>query len=600
MQIFKLRFKSILYALSFGLAILFCLFFARICLAGDVAISSDVKFINITPYMDYFEDPTGKLTISDISSRKIYDQFVPVGSDTFHEGLTNSTYWLRVRLGTSQSFSWGSKWLIEIPKLNMGEITLYVPDFTHKDGFYSESAPSLSTFGREPGSYRNTVFPITSGMGGKTIFLEVKSSWAVSFPVYIWEGQTYTKEIGYRGILFGLCCGVILGSGFFVLLLGGIRNWRIGLSFAAYTFFGVTFLASLRGYTQLLSHSYGYIYQIVELLLCGVSVFSLLVTMLLLDLKTYAPKINRLAKLFLFLPLADLLIASFVPLGQSLFLIFVISVLIALFKLYVTVYRIRQGLKQAIWFLASMLVLYFSWIIYFANGVLWPNLSFNQEVLGWGAGFSVLLGSVSIVLIVGMNDLKKLLQGERISNLDPYDISTGLYSKAYFISRFTEELNHCHRVQQPLSLLLIDLDGLGESNEKYGVLFSDQVIVALGEIIKENAGRFSAGGRLGGGHFGLQLSEMTIKEALTTAEKIRNDFAAIEFHLDDYAQVKGEEARLAAVGALQFTVCIGVAEAIDEDTSWEDVFARAEGELVLAKQRGKGSVSPDPSVRGLL
>ena len=618
----KITFLTVLALCAWGIAA-----FAGMprAFAGDVAISGNARFVNITPYLDYYEDKSGELGIVDVSSGIIYSQFEPVRQAQFHAGFSDSTFWFRVRLGLGQGMGWGSRWLIEIPTMNLGEVTLYVPDFTKPDGFAADSAPSLAPGGALPDGeflFRNIVFPISPNMGSKTIFFKIKTSGPLSAPFYVWEESAYRKAEGQRGAVFVLACGVMLGAALFSLLISGGRSWRITLCFTSMVLLWWVLLFNVRGYTLLFADAAPLILPSSILIFTLLGVLSLYFLARVMNLKESFPRLNRLTLLAMLVPVAAGAAAFFVQTGLALcWATLAVGAFMLIFQGAVSMYCLRHGFKPAIWFICCLLILYSGVLYYFASGVFWPNFGLRGLVLGWSVALGLVFACLCITVVQGLADIHKISQGESVGGLEPYDISTGLYSRLYFISRFTEEINHSRRMRQPLSLLLIDLDHLKQVNIEYGVLFSDQLIVTLGEIIKENALRFSAGGRLEGGHFGLQLPEFALHEALGVAEKIRDEFARIKFNPEGFMPASaGPETKPGTDGTgtaetapagkapaavaerkqlVQFSVCIGVVEVLADETAWEQVFKRAEEELRKAKVFGPNTISPSPDIRAL-
>ena len=97
----------------------------------------------------------------------------------------------------------------------------------------------------------------------------------------------------------------------------------------------------------------------------------------------------------------------------------------------------------------------------------------------------------------------------------------------------------------------------------------------------------------------MQLSEKSLKDALIVAEKIEHDFSSLKFNVEDYLNNINKDEQRTKPEILQFTVCIGVVEIMEEDSQWEDVFERATRELTQAKETGLGNISPHPSIKGL-
>ena len=576
--------------------------------AGEVAIGPSAHFVNITPFLDYYEDPGGKLGISDVSSGEVYRRFKPVGSEIFHAGLSSSSYWFRVKFGLPQSSDWGGKWLLEIPELNLGEVSMYVPDFTKPGGFDMVKGLNLFECPKQPFVFQNTVFPLSSRVGGKTVFFRITGKSPFSLPIYVWEEGAYGKELSRRAVIFSLACGLMLGAAAFGVFALSSRNWKAVALFVGYTTLWVCLLFNIRGYSFLFFSNSCPLYQSTGLILCGVGIASILLTNCLLKVRLYVPWLYRIGLGIMAASAAAGLLSFVLPQAVNIKLAAVCIVLAGSYKLCTSSVRVRQKSLSAFWYLISCIFLYGSCLLSFGNGMLWPDIPEMQNILIFGASLSSLFICRAITVEYGILELKQIRHGADADDRDLYDISTGLHSQGYFVSRFTEEMNHSYRVRQPLSLLLIDIDHLRHINEQYGVLFSDQVIVRLGEVIKRNSLCFSVAGRLEGGLFALQLPEAHLGEALGVAEKIRGEFSEIEFstasHIKHSSQPEETEGALGRFdedkGIVWFSVCIGAVEVMPEERHWEEVLRRAQRELKKAKQAGVGSISPGPEFKAPL
>ncbi|MGE5403372.1 MAG: 7TM diverse intracellular signaling domain-containing protein, partial [Candidatus Saccharibacteria bacterium] len=77
------------------------------------------------PYIEYLEDPTGQLTIDDVTSATYTRSFVPNKSDTPNFGLRHSAYWLRFQLNRSQTPA--TSWNILYRDMWMEDAEIYIP-----------------------------------------------------------------------------------------------------------------------------------------------------------------------------------------------------------------------------------------------------------------------------------------------------------------------------------------------------------------------------------------------------------------------------------------------------------------------------------------
>jgi diguanylate cyclase (GGDEF)-like protein len=91
---------------------------------------------------------------------------------------------------------------------------------------------------------------------------------------------------------------------------------------------------------------------------------------------------------------------------------------------------------------------------------------------------------------------------ERLRFLSTHDILTGLYNRVYF----EEELNRLEGSRQyPISLIMADVDGLKETNDRYGHLAGDALLRRAAEILRQACRTEDMVARIGGDEFGIVL-----------------------------------------------------------------------------------------------
>ena len=98
---------------------------------------------------------------------------------------------------------------------------------------------------------------------------------------------------------------------------------------------------------------------------------------------------------------------------------------------------------------------------------------------------------------------------------------TGLYNRRYMIDQIERELSRSHRSGNPLTLVMIDLDGLKRINDRYGHHRGDSVLSGIGEIIKANTRSSDIAARWGGDEFMLLTPETASSGAHKIADRIR-------------------------------------------------------------------------------
>lgn len=164
---------------------------------------------------------------------------------------------------------------------------------------------------------------------------------------------------------------------------------------------------------------------------------------------------------------------------------------------------------------------------------------------------------------------------EKTQELAIRDSLTGLYVQRHFFERLREEHRRALRGNQPLSLLMCDLDHFKAANDRWGHGAGDLMLVRFAEILKETV----EGGlvsRYGGEEFAVLLSGTDKEKARHVAEQIRRAMETYPF------TIRREK--------VQLTVSIGVASIPQDTLDEEELVRRADEALYRAKREGRNRV----------
>ncbi len=112
----------------------------------------------------------------------------------------------------------------------------------------------------------------------------------------------------------------------------------------------------------------------------------------------------------------------------------------------------------------------------------------------------------------------------RYRELSIIDDLTRLYNSRHFYVQLKFELDRANRYEQPLTLLILDLDNFKDFNDTYGHVEGDQVLWRLGRVIKRCLRETDLAYRYGGEEFTILLPMTTSKNGFVTAERIRKEF----------------------------------------------------------------------------
>jgi diguanylate cyclase (GGDEF)-like protein len=124
---------------------------------------------------------------------------------------------------------------------------------------------------------------------------------------------------------------------------------------------------------------------------------------------------------------------------------------------------------------------------------------------------------------------RKLMERERndLMRSALIDTLTGLGNRRLFDQRFAEEVGRSRRYNEPLSLIMIDLDRFKEINDRYGHVSGDEVLSAVGRLLIDSLRVSDIPARYGGDEFAIILPGTTKTEAWVVAEKIRSELQAV-------------------------------------------------------------------------
>ena len=159
-----------------------------------------------------------------------------------------------------------------------------------------------------------------------------------------------------------------------------------------------------------------------------------------------------------------------------------------------------------------------------------------------------------------------------VEKLSVTDSLTKIFNRFKLDEIMEYELEKSRRYQHTFSLIMVDLDGFKEINDKFGHQTGDDVLQTIAAILTSNTRTSDTVGRWGGDEFMLICPETKPAEARITAEKIRKVV---------------DKSYFAKIGHI--TVSAGVTSYCDGDTP-ERMLSRVDKALYEAKGEGKNHV----------
>ena len=171
----------------------------------------------------------------------------------------------------------------------------------------------------------------------------------------------------------------------------------------------------------------------------------------------------------------------------------------------------------------------------------------------------------------------------QLSRTDPL---TKLFNRSQLAGTLEQEVSRTRRSDRGFCLLMIDLDGLKAINDTLGHHRGDEVLRAVGGVIRGSIRNVDTAYRFGGDEFLVLLPETDIGGAFVVAEKIRSG---------------AEEVGLSLAGdGTDTSVSIGLVSHPEDGLSADELMIAADRAMYQAKSLGKNQISGNPRPRRLI
>jgi diguanylate cyclase (GGDEF)-like protein len=157
------------------------------------------------------------------------------------------------------------------------------------------------------------------------------------------------------------------------------------------------------------------------------------------------------------------------------------------------------------------------------------------------------------------------------------DFLTGIWNRAALMDIMTKEFDRASRSQEPVGVIMCDIDHFKTFNDTHGHQVGDAVLKEAAHRMEQTLRAYDCIGRYGGEEFVIMAPGCDAALSQIVAERIRTAVSDTPFATEGKS--------------LDVTISLGVtSEIIARDTKPEDLIGRADDALYRAKESGRNRV----------
>lgn len=575
---------------------------------------------DLTPHWTYLQDPAANLTFEQVRAAHAAGQFAPVpgGQNAVAFGFSDGAYWLRLVVRNPADTP--ATPLLEISNARISRVGLYAPDSA---GHYkAQLSGGDLPFASRSLPNRQLVFPLAlAPWEAQVVYLRVQSTIAIIVPGTLWPAADFSLYARDDYAMQAWYFGMAAAMGLFNLMLFVALRDRIYLMYVAFVGCVVITIASKSGLAaeflwpdSLVWSNVSY-YAGTSLSLAAFLIF----TRRMLTTRLILPRVDGLLRGFIALHLLAPLVYSAALSTVARYSVF-LFLATALLVVGVSLWCLWRRIRAAYFYAGAFLLIVAGAVMTLMRTLdVVPTNVFTVNALQFGSSMEMLLLAFALAdrfnllrreklqsqrqLVATRDQLVQTLQAsertlalrveertqqlqalnDKLEALSMVDGLTGIANRRQLDQVLQNEWLRMQRQQQPLALVMLDVDWFKRYNDHYGHPAGDQCLREVAQAIASVSRGSDLVARYGGEEFVVIAPASDAAQAMALAQRA-------------CAAVQARALPHAASDLGVVTLSCGVAALVPQSGQDTEILMRAaDAALYRAKHQGRNqAVLGDP------
>lgn len=313
--------------------------------AVALTLSDDRQRYNATAVLELAQAPAGRFSIEQVAAAAPPLEFEPLTSTNHNIGYTRQTVWVRLKIVNNSK---QPQWWLDVGPSRLQQVVLYQQQ---ADGRWQSQTTGMGfPFSERPVRHRANLIPVKIPSGqADVIYLKIRAQTSIKLTVKVWSPARFTEDMATDSTMRGILMGVLLGIGFYYLLLTLLLRERLYLYFSLFLFAFWLHFASFNGYLHqyIPSLTGEQPIRLIAFAVAAIQFFYLAFSRQFLQTQQYSARWHRLLALLMLVALAMMILSLVVDLFWMLQIVTLLSSFLITPALIAGFWMLWQGHRPA-------------------------------------------------------------------------------------------------------------------------------------------------------------------------------------------------------------------------------------------------------------